>query len=294
MADYSLFEQGDLLNIPIECYNYNATRDGFPVKAHWHYYMEIMYVNSGDMTMRMDDKEYHITSGELILFYPESIHELKYYPNGDKNIDFYAIKFDVNQLKLTPDYAPKLRSIIKSAKKKNMTTVFPREFCDKYKIRETIVSSLNESRNREYGSNLIQMMELCKLMVDILRYWQSKGFSIDDEAYMSDGAYDIHTITEYIDEHLSEGLRVEQVAELCNMSYSCFAKKFKLIFGTSCKDYIEHMRIYKVEEFLRFTDFDLNYISQETGFSDCSHMIKCFRREKGVTPGHYRNNYGNK
>ena len=33
---------------------------------------------------------------------------------------------------------------------------------------------------------------------------------------------------------------------------------------------------------------DLTYISQETGFSDCSHMIKTFRKYKNITPKQYR------
>ena len=30
------------------------------------------------------------------------------------------------------------------------------------------------------------------------------------------------------------------------------------------------------------------YISQETGFSDCSHMIKTFRKYKNITPKQFR------
>lgn len=48
------------------------------------------------------------------------------------------------------------------------------------------------------------------------------------------------------------------------------------------------MKIFKVEDFLLFTDFDLTYISQETGFSDCSHMIKCFKKYRDCTPKQFR------
>ena len=48
------------------------------------------------------------------------------------------------------------------------------------------------------------------------------------------------------------------------------------------------MRVARVEHYLRFTDWELSFISQETGFTDCSHMIRDFRRLKGVTPGKFR------
>ena len=72
------------------------------------------------------------------------------------------------------------------------------------------------------------------------------------------------------------------------LSYSCFAKKFSEHYSMSCKEYIEQQRIFMVEEMLLFTDFDLTYISNETGFSDCSHMIKSFKKHKGITPKKFR------
>ncbi|MGN1090834.1 MAG: helix-turn-helix domain-containing protein [Huintestinicola sp.] len=46
--------------------------------------------------------------------------------------------------------------------------------------------------------------------------------------------------------------------------------------------------MFKAEELLLFTDYDLNYISQETGFSDCSHLIKSFKKYRGITPKQFR------
>ena len=75
---------------------------------------------------------------------------------------------------------------------------------------------------------------------------------------------------------------------MCNMSYSYFAKNFKQYYGRSCKEYIEFIRVSKAADLLLFTDFDLSYISQETGFSDSSHLIKIFRKWKGVTPKQFK------
>ena len=98
----------------------------------------------------------------------------------------------------------------------------------------------------------------------------------------------METITEYIEQHIGEDLRVEELASLCHMSYSHFAKSFREHHGRSCKKYIDFLRLCKVENMLLFTDFDLNYISQETGFSDCSHFIKAFKETHGMTPKQYR------
>ena len=44
----------------------------------------------------------------------------------------------------------------------------------------------------------------------------------------------------------------------------------------------------KVFKFLLFTDLDLMQISEMTGYADCSHMIKNFKRIMNITPGQYR------
>ena len=72
------------------------------------------------------------------------------------------------------------------------------------------------------------------------------------------------------------------------MSYSYFAKMFLKYYGQSCKQYIEFIRLSKVENFLLFTDYDLNYIAAETGFADCSHLIRTFKKHYQITPKQFR------
>ena len=81
---------------------------------------------------------------------------------------------------------------------------------------------------------------------------------------------------------------MSSIAEHFHMSYSHFALKFKEYYGQSCKDFIKQIRIQKAEDLLRFTDLDLSYISQETGFCDCSHFIHVFREYHGITPKKFR------
>ena len=95
-------------------------------------------------------------------------------------------------------------------------------------------------------------------------------------------------ITEYIDLHLDEDLKVSDLAKRCNMSYSHFAKSFREMYGRSCKEHLEMLRVEKAEEMLKFTDYSLSDIAQELGYSDSSHFIREFKKHKGVTPGSVR------
>ncbi len=281
-----LFEKSDSLNTPIECFVFDAGQNIFPVKPHWHYFAEFIHMLDGRAEMRCGDCSYILNKGETIIFHPSAVHSI--YP-ADSGLPVYAVlKFDINRFNLTPAYAPKLRDIFKYAEKNGMKILFNREVSEKIECGRIWTACLSEFNNYKYGRDLVLQANIYELLMNIIRLWLADGMIIDSRLIPRAEDYVIENITEYIDLFLSENLRAADIAEQCGLSYSCFAKKFREQYGMSCKQYIERMRLYKAEEFLVFTDFDLNYISQETGFSDCSHLIKSFKKYKGITPKQFR------
>ncbi len=281
-----LFEKSDSLNTPIECFIFDAAIEVFPVKPHWHYFAEFIYMLEGSAKMQCGDYSYILNKGEMIIFHPSEVHSI--YPTNGTLPKYAVLKFDINRFNLTPAYAPKLRSIFQYAKKTGMKIIFDRKFAERTGCESIWRVCLSECTDYKYGRDLVLQSNIYVLLMNIVRFWLSEGMVIDSRLIPQTEDYVIENITEYIDLFLSENLRVANIAEKCGLSYSCFAKKFREQYGISCKQYIERMRLYKAEEFLLFTDFDLNYISQETGFSDCSHLIKSFKRYKGVTPKKFR------
>lgn len=287
-----LFESDDRLSTPIECFYYDTETMPFPVKPHLHYFMEIILIIEGSAQMRSENQQFTLSEGDMILFHPKSVHAIYLADNSDKSsarLRYAVLKFDINCLNATSTYTPKLRSVFRSAEKREMSIVFPRGFSD-IDIGRIFSDCIEETQKNLYGFDILVRTRIYELLIRMLRFWQQQGFCIDSETFEEDGRYDIHNITEFIDAHLTDGISVEDIARHCGMSYSYFAKKFRELYGRSCKEYMEAMRLFKVEEFLMFTEFDLNYIAQETGFSDCSHMIKSFRSSRGITPKKFRQN----
>jgi len=66
-----LFEYGDIINRPIEGFYFNSEINRFPVRAHWHYYMEIIYMLEGNSTVSADNTTYRLSPGDMILFHPQ-------------------------------------------------------------------------------------------------------------------------------------------------------------------------------------------------------------------------------
>lgn len=279
----NLFEYGDIINHPIECFYFNSEEQVFPVRSHWHFYMEILFMLEGTAQITSDSQELLLQKDEMIIFHPQSVHMIR----SKEPVKFICLKFDLNAIESSTSQALKFRNICRCARDNRMPTVFNASICEKMDVQGIFRRCFLETEHQEYGYHQLIRAKINELLLEIIRHWNSQGFVIDNASYTPDD-YDIYTITEYIDKNLHTSIQIPDIAKACNMSYSYFAKKFPAVYGKTCKEYIEEMRLYKVEEYLLFTDFDLNYIAQETGFSDCSHMIKSFKKHRGITPKKFR------
>ncbi|MCR4741067.1 MAG: AraC family transcriptional regulator [Lachnospiraceae bacterium] len=279
-----LYEEGDMIKKPVECFYHGSFTDvGFPVHPHWHYYTEILYIFEGTALLEADGKSFEANEGDLVIFYPQVVHSI-----NARGYEKHAVfKFDVNVIGVSSPYAPKLRKILKCAARQDMPYLFTPDQTKPMGMPELAHECIAEMQELNYGYDMIVRSNLYKLLTFMVRNWVEKGLKLDDEIFM-DESYDIYSITEYIDKGIASGIKTTDIAKACGMSYAYFAKRFLAVYGKTCKAYIEEMRIYKVEEFLMFTDFDLTYIAQETGFADCSHMIKDFKKHRGITPKQFR------
>lgn len=222
-------------------------------------------------------------------------------PVPDKNmlsancdISYQVLKFDLNFLHISGNYKSRFSNMLNIAYEQNPENIFfSKEDLKNYQIYELFEQCIEEIETRQYGYDTLIGSNIAKLLTYMSRIWISKGLAVDEKvlcASAPDNPFD--NITEYIDRHYNEQLQVKELAKMCNMSYSNFARSFRQLYNQSCKEYIEFIRLNRVADLLIYTDLDLNYISQETGFSDCSHLIRSFKQWKGMTPKVWRREYG--
>ena len=282
----SLFEKQDSLNSPIEAFVSGDPNMIFPVKPHWHYFVELIAVFEGTAHITCDDRTYIVSAGEFILLPQLTVHSI--YTTNDKVPYFAGIKFDPAKFPNVTSYAPSVSNILRYARSKDMQLHFSAEEAKSLCCREIFEDCVKEAHSYLYGRDIILRAQIYRLIFGIVRKWMAAGFDINSCPVNSDNMYGIENITEYIDSHIEESIRVSDIAEKCHLSYSGFAAKFREQYGMSCKEYIERMKISKSEEYLLFTDHDLAFISQQVGFSDTSHFIRSFRKYRDITPKQFR------
>jgi AraC-like DNA-binding protein len=94
----------------------------------------------------------------------------------------------------------------------------------------------------------------------------------------------------YIQDHLSEDLRLGQVAKAVNVSTFYFCKIFKQATGINFTDYLARMRIEKAKNLLLNPNLRVSEIAFEVGFQSLTHFNRIFKKVLGQSPTDYRSN----
>lgn len=281
-----LMEKTDTINSPYEAFTFDASRENFPVRPHWHYYMEAIFMQEGSAMFESDGKTVVLSQGDCIFFHPMTIHSICAVSGFP--IIYKVLKFNLSKINSTSSYTPRFDKIFQAARQdENLPTVFKAEEIHSLHLERYFEKCIHELNNKNYGYDVIVNSTISELLIKILRMWKQKGFD-ENQAAELEQKETVMTVTAYIDQHSDQNLDVDQLAERCGLSYSFFAKKFHQMYGRTCKEYIELVRVCKAEDLLLFTSRDINWIAQETGFSDASHLIKIFKRLRGITPKQYR------
>lgn len=272
-----LFEYIDMMNQPYDIFYSESTYS----QLHWHYYSEIMYMEKGSVKVKCNNDTTVIEEGDLCYFYPLQLHEIS--KADDENVKYAVIKFDIHSINIPPAYLSKLFDyFVRRTREDDSCLLLKREINDEKMIGSKIDNIVSEYLNKDEFYMLGVQSKIHDLLITIARNIE-KNISIFKEKHTDSNNSFFH-ILEYIDTHSSEKIEIQDLAEMCHMSYSNFAKLFRENYGRSCKEYINYIRLNKAHDLLVNSDFDLNYIAVETGFFDCSHFIRTYKKWRGITP----------
>lgn len=97
-------------------------------------------------------------------------------------------------------------------------------------------------------------------------------------------SWQLRAATDYIRENCLRSIRLQELAELTNLSQSHFSHAFKASTGLPPHQWQMQERIGKVKELLLEKRMPLTDVAVTAGFSDQAHFSRVFRKIVGVTP----------
>ncbi len=101
-------------------------------------------------------------------------------------------------------------------------------------------------------------------------------------------------IKEYINEHYSEELGLQSLADIAGMSPSSFSRFFKQRTGKTLSTYITGVRLGNAARFLVDTARNISEICYSCGFNNLSNFNRIFKAKRGMSPREFREIYKKK
>jgi len=100
-----------------------------------------------------------------------------------------------------------------------------------------------------------------------------------------------HSIPEsiqYINEHYSDNVDIQTLAQIQNYSTTYYSEWFKKEMGQPPAEYIQQKRIERAKELLSHTNLSIMQIACEIGYNYESSFTKVFKLRENVSPKAYR------
>jgi AraC family transcriptional regulator len=98
----------------------------------------------------------------------------------------------------------------------------------------------------------------------------------------------IRQVRDYINDHLTQGVSLADMATSLGLSVSYFTHLFKEATGLSPYQYVIQCRIERAKHLLLDSTLTIAQVAQRVGFTDQSHLNRHLKRSLGVTPGYLR------
>ena len=111
---------------------------------------------------------------------------------------------------------------------------------------------------------------------------------IDEHMQINSKKFKIEEVIEYINEHYTENIFLDDLAQKYNISSKHLSKKIKQYLGITFKDYLTQLKINKAKELIAETDIPINELFSMVGFQDRVSFTRTFKQKTGVSPSAYR------
>lgn len=150
---------------------------------------------------------------------------------------------------------------------------------------EFISKPFNTSELLLKVNNIIASKEniISKYRKELINKPQIKISKTQDEVFLEN-------LTETVNENLKNpNFKVDELAELLNMSYSSLYRKCSTVTGMNLIDFVRHLRLKKAAVLMVNYGYNISQVAYMVGFNDPKYFTKSFKKHFALTPKDFKN-----
>lgn len=259
-----------------------------PFAHHRHFNFEIMRVDFGSGVYTAQNREFPILPGDIFVFSCSEVHSITDIgPDGLKitNLHFHP-QFLCGGL---PDRGSRINLSFCFSHHPDFSNRIPAKNAQKLSPLFSALRSELSCPDRETALSAGALLQL--FLISLARDY---GYSDDRADGGTEQMQSLRHILDYIDEHFSEKITLQELSALAGLTPPYFSAFFKQAMGISLWNYISSRRIDRAIQLLASGDRKRNMldVAAECGFNNSANFNKTFKKFTGVTPREYKNNMG--
>lgn len=254
-----------------------------PSERHYHDFVEIVYMMRGKCTHTINDVEYPVSHGDMLIINYNQVHSISGGPSAEYVNILMKPEFISSQL-TQPENAFSLLNLAefeefrKIIDESNCVISFAGE--ERTRLEALINDIKREKLEMAPGWQLALRSSMNMLLILLFRKMSlpmrgGKG-SIDDG------------LLSYIRTHCNEKLSLKKLSADYHYNPTYFSRLFKQYTNMTLTEYIRAARIEKACGMLADTEMRINDIYSEVGYSDKTKFFSDFKALHGMSPLEYR------
>ena len=263
----SSFAKSSLLHLQ-EIGELTAQRPHVSSRSGLRSYLFFM-VLSGSGSLNYEGKEYDLKRGDCVF-----IDCQKPYSHSTAENDLWSLQW-------VHFYGPTLYLIYDKYIERGGQSVFSPPSMDKI---QTIWESLmGVAKGIDYMKDMFINQYLSELLVCIMsESWHPEYRTTTPKKQ------NLSNIRDYLDNHYSERITLDDLANQFYVDKYYLTKIFKEQFGQSVNTYLANIRITKAKQLLRFSNMTVEEIGYEVGIGAPAYFSRVFKNIEGISPKQFR------
>ncbi len=240
--------------------------DPTAVKVHIHSCYEV-YVNvTGDVSFLVNSTVYPISSGSVLLTKPGDVHHCVY--NADDTHEYFC-------LWIKTDHDSPLDIFLREQ-------TLPKLYVAEEELRALLFERLHQLHQAQAQVanfyDTVCFMNCLDLICSVHPVKEEAPDDIPDT---------LKEVLCYIDTHFAEIGSICEILPRFYISNATLNRWFRRYVHLSPREFLEAKKLAYAEKLLK-QKISITQVSEQAGFSDCSHFIAVFRKKFGQTPLRYR------
>ena len=266
---YETIHETDLLHVRFELQDAPA----FVFPAHWHEYVEILYLIRGQFSAIVQATEYRLNEGDLIIINSGDLHMTR-----SNTCTYLLLQISASQMR---QYLPDFDTM-------RFDTIIP---CSEQPAPlRALLSEMNEIRQNP--SDSYQLLFTSRLYEFLYHLCRSYSHQIPS-ASLTGSQRDLQRVTHvmnWVKVHYPEPLSLETAADSLALSKEYFCRLFKKYTGQTFLEYLNDVRTMHLYEDLQNSDETITVLMEKNGLSNYKIFMRTFKKRYGSTPQKMRSN----